>query len=282
MSSRSKRISAGPATSKRVAKAPVRFGTDADTAKPATKSTRAAAKPKAAAKASTAKKAAPKAKATASKAKAATTKKAPASKTKAPATTKKAPAKATTSKAKTTTTTSRAKAAAAKPAAKKAAPKTTARASTTSKRTTTAAAKAAAPKKAAAPAKDRSSRATSKAAAPAAATKKKAKKPSAFDSLSEAQQEALNKMSVQELKDRMKANDQLVGGTRNELVSRIADYIQNGVMPRCPSCFGGRLKPSGTGYKCPGFRDDDHHHFCNYKTTSAVRPAWVPASGASV
>jgi hypothetical protein len=35
-----------------------------------------------------------------------------------------------------------------------------------------------------------------------------------------------------------RANDQLYGGKRDELVDRVVDCKMNGCLPRCPTCFG--------------------------------------------
>ena len=86
-------------------------------------------------------------------------------------------------------------------------------------------------------------------------------------------------MSIEQLKSRLRANDQLVSGTKGDLVKRIKDCVANGGLPRCPQCNGGRMKASGGGFQCAGFYDDDHFHFCRFFTTSAVRPAWQTAPG---
>eukprot|EP00698_Gefionella_okellyi_P018441 TRINITY_DN551_c0_g1_i1.p1 TRINITY_DN551_c0_g1~~TRINITY_DN551_c0_g1_i1.p1 ORF type:complete len:201 (+),score=39.90 TRINITY_DN551_c0_g1_i1:296-898(+) len=127
--------------------------------------------------------------------------------------------------------------------------------------------KAAKPKKAAA-LKAAPAKASPKTKAPA---KPKVSKPK----LSADEMDAINSLSIAELKEKLGSNDQLKGGSKPELVARVVDCKLNGCLPRCPQCGGGRLKASGSGYKCPGFHDDDHYRPCSYKTKTVDRPKWV-------
>jgi len=81
----------------------------------------------------------------------------------------------------------------------------------------------------------------------------------------------LMEFSIPLLKEVARLNDMTVTGTKGDLIARIADAMLNGALPRCPSCSGGRLKPSGFGFKCPGFYDDDRFVYCHYTTVSVVR-----------
>ncbi len=83
----------------------------------------------------------------------------------------------------------------------------------------------------------------------------------------------------------LRANDQITGGTRNELVDRIVDRVEHGNLPRCPQCFVGRLRVRADGsFSCPGGYDDDEYQECNYHAAAGAveRPAWqeqIPGSG---
>jgi len=93
--------------------------------------------------------------------------------------------------------------------------------------------------------------------------------------------DALQSMTIDQLKNRLKANDQIVGGTKGELISRIRDCIANGCLPRCPSCSGGRMKKIGGMFKCNGFYDDDHFRHCGHSAAvgSIPRPQWQTEAG---
>jgi len=93
--------------------------------------------------------------------------------------------------------------------------------------------------------------------------------------------DALQSMSIDQLKSRLKANDQIVGGTKGELISRIRDCVAHGCLPRCPSCAGGRMKKVGGMFKCNGFYDDDHFRHCGHSAAvgSIPRPQWQTEAG---
>ena len=79
------------------------------------------------------------------------------------------------------------------------------------------------------------------------------------------------------LKALLRKNDQLVTGTRAELVARVIDRVTHGNLPRCPQCFLGRMKMQQDGtMACPGGYDDDEYKACGYLalTGSIERPAW--------
>jgi len=111
--------------------------------------------------------------------------------------------------------------------------------------------------------------------------KKKSSSKGSVSKLKDDVRDELNGMNVPDLKKRLQANDQLVGGSKGELVERIADCIVNGYLPRCPKCFGGKIKKSGTGYFCPGSYDDDKFVSCSWKGKEGdiSRPAWKTEDG---
>eukprot|EP01112_Ceratiomyxa_fruticulosa_P018187 TRINITY_DN5776_c0_g2_i1.p1 TRINITY_DN5776_c0_g2~~TRINITY_DN5776_c0_g2_i1.p1 ORF type:complete len:241 (-),score=49.11 TRINITY_DN5776_c0_g2_i1:188-910(-) len=193
-------------------------------------------------------------------------------------TAKKAPKKATTTAKKTGKTTSKtttakkakdSKAVKAKTEAKKVVKKTPVAKKPAKKVEAKTEKKAAKPKTVAPkPAKTASPK---KVASPKT---KKTKTPSAYDLLSQVQREELDVLTINQLKDRLRANDQLLSGSRPELVKRVSDCIIHGCLPRCPTCSGGRLKYEGGVYKCPGYHDDDNFVSCHYRSTSVTRPAW--------
>jgi len=89
----------------------------------------------------------------------------------------------------------------------------------------------------------------------------------------------LGKNSNAELKEMLKKNDQTCTGTKDELIEKIADGKVLGKIPRCPHCFGGRLRfdyKSGA-YNCPGYRDDTEFHNCHkkYQFSEVTRDAWI-------
>jgi hypothetical protein len=89
---------------------------------------------------------------------------------------------------------------------------------------------------------------------------------------------------IPQLKDRLRANDQVVGGTKAELAQRIKACLRYGCLPRCPQCFIGKLKwrarPGGSLY-CPGGHDGDHLVFCRFSCSfgDVDMPKWTPEPG---
>ena len=90
-------------------------------------------------------------------------------------------------------------------------------------------------------------------------------------------------LTLPDLKSCLRANEQLVGGTKPELVDRCADRKVYGNVPRCPTCRIGRLKvvyPRAYGhggqgtFTCPGGYDDDQYVRCAFRSQSVARPAW--------
>jgi len=107
---------------------------------------------------------------------------------------------------------------------------------------------------------------------PAAKKQKKA-------TLSDEQEQALSSMKADDLKQRLRDNDQVITGPKQELLDRIRDCVANGCLPRCPKCFGGRLKKRGKGYYCPGSYDDDTFVRCSYTSNDCERVPWKNADG---
>ncbi len=85
-------------------------------------------------------------------------------------------------------------------------------------------------------------------------------------------------MSVAELKEVLRANEQLLQGGREELVARCADGEAHGGLPACPTCGIGRLhheRDAATGravYTCPGYFDTQARTFVRW----CVRPVAMP------
>ena len=81
------------------------------------------------------------------------------------------------------------------------------------------------------------------------------------------------------LKEELKANDQARSGAKGDLVAKIADGRLLGKIPRCPSCFGGRLRFSykANTYECPGYHDDESFVNCGkvFKGSEVKREPWV-------
>jgi len=103
--------------------------------------------------------------------------------------------------------------------------------------------------------------------------------------LKPAQKNEVESLAIPELKKRLQANDQVTGGTKSELILRIADAVVNGCLPRCPKCSGGRVKQSASdSFFCPGYQDDDHFVRCSWSggATDITRPAWKTAEGKDI
>lgn len=96
----------------------------------------------------------------------------------------------------------------------------------------------------------------------------------------DAAKEALDGKKLDELKDMLRKNDQAFSGLKmNELVDKIADQQVRGKIPRCPKCFGGKLRYDyNGGYKCPGYANDEgKFHRCSFtaKDGEITREAWT-------
>lgn len=105
----------------------------------------------------------------------------------------------------------------------------------------------------------------------------KSSKAAAPTGLTAKRQQALQLMHIPELKELLRNNDQLVGGTKKVLVDRILYSIEHGGTPRCPECGIGRLRQDSSGnYHCPGGYDDDEYVDCGYyaRENDIKRPDW--------
>ena len=94
-----------------------------------------------------------------------------------------------------------------------------------------------------------------------------------------------NTLPLPTLKDCLRANGQLIGGTKAELVMRVADGVLHGALQKCTSCGGGRLHPTtkkvpAKAFRCKGFFDDDEFRHCGakFKADEVERLPWK-ASG---
>ena len=72
--------------------------------------------------------------------------------------------------------------------------------------------------------------------------------------------------SIKELKSLLRLNQQSMTGTKDELVSKVADGEIKGAIPKCAKCGGGYLKYDYKTdiYSCKGFMDDSSWHFCRF------------------
>eukprot|EP00406_Dinophysis_acuminata_P035937 CAMPEP_0179378390 /NCGR_PEP_ID=MMETSP0797-20121207/89309_1 /TAXON_ID=47934 /ORGANISM="Dinophysis acuminata, Strain DAEP01" /LENGTH=235 /DNA_ID=CAMNT_0021094457 /DNA_START=52 /DNA_END=759 /DNA_ORIENTATION=- len=89
--------------------------------------------------------------------------------------------------------------------------------------------------------------------------------------------EEMAKLSTDKLKGLLRANDQIVSGTKGVLVARAADGKAFGALPRCPTCHAGRIKFENSIYKCPGYMDDDTFVSCTFTADTVKRNAWKSA-----
>jgi hypothetical protein len=70
--------------------------------------------------------------------------------------------------------------------------------------------------------------------------------------------EKYQSMHVEDLKEVLRANEQLLGGLKDELVERCVDGEMHGGLPKCTTCGIGRLKVSehDAHLYCPGYWDE--------------------------
>lgn len=130
-----------------------------------------------------------------------------------------------------------------------------------------------------------------------------------YEKLSKEQLEYLNKLKVDELKNKLRSNSCSVSNlTKENLKRKIAYNVVYGVPERCPKCFGGILKRASDGsiknhthffiyhfiniydflknlyilfyfifrfaieFFCPGYYDDDHYVSCSFHDDAKVIP----------
>lgn len=96
----------------------------------------------------------------------------------------------------------------------------------------------------------------------------------------DAAEEALADKKQDELKDMLRKNDQAFSSLKvPELIQKIADQQVRGKIPRCPKCFGGKLRYDYKGnYTCPGYANDEgHYRRCSFKAKEGeiTREAWT-------
>jgi len=92
----------------------------------------------------------------------------------------------------------------------------------------------------------------------------------------------LSSKKVDELKDVLRWNKQIVGGNKDTLLARIVDAKLHGRLGRCPSCLRGRVKlteeDGGATVFCSGWFDEELQirHSCFYKAPAAQAPRLQP------
>lgn len=83
-----------------------------------------------------------------------------------------------------------------------------------------------------------------------------------------------------ELKDVLRWNKQMVGGTKDALLARIIDGHLNGRLGRCPACKNGRVKlaEDGDGAFCNGYFDEENgvRVSCFFKSSIDKAPRLHP------
>ena len=113
--------------------------------------------------------------------------------------------------------------------------------------------------------------------------RREAQLPDLTDTLSAAEQAALQALNVEGLKRVLRANDCICTGTKGDLRARVAWMVVHGVPERCPACCGGRLKVDVYGeYFCPGSYDDDVPVPCSYTTAVPKTHPWVKQPGCDI
>ena len=79
-----------------------------------------------------------------------------------------------------------------------------------------------------------------------------------------------------ELKANLWENDQKMGGSKRDLIARIAAVVVVGGIAICDSCCSGKPHFSRENelHTCPGFMDDDHIQSCNWSSFVLEQFAW--------
>eukprot|EP00808_Paulinella_micropora_P002282 g32781.t1 len=96
--------------------------------------------------------------------------------------------------------------------------------------------------------------------------------------ITQEQLDELQALKVPDLKAKLKAHAQIVGGSKQELVDRIVSCMEFGCLPKCPECGGGRMKEAGDVFKCPGYMEDDEFQHCGFTCdhTKLTFAEWDP------
>jgi hypothetical protein len=93
----------------------------------------------------------------------------------------------------------------------------------------------------------------------------------------------LDKMTASQLKDILRVNKQLLGGTKSELVQRCLDGMVNGAIPKCSICAHGQLRYDYDRgmYTCGGYFDDvvKARISCKNCVGSVTRGPWLLEAG---
>mmetsp|Transcript_33802 Transcript_33802/g.46810 ORF Transcript_33802/g.46810 Transcript_33802/m.46810 type:complete len:410 (+) Transcript_33802:112-1341(+) len=109
--------------------------------------------------------------------------------------------------------------------------------------------------------------------------KKKAKKEVTVSGEGDDLASKYNAMTNAQLKQVLKNNLQLLGGTKSELVERCVDGETHGALPKCPICAKATVKVNDKTkeYFCPGFFDDSMkvRMSCPFKAPQVERLSWL-------
>jgi hypothetical protein len=72
--------------------------------------------------------------------------------------------------------------------------------------------------------------------------------------------------NMKELKAILRLNQQSMVGSKDELISKVADGEIKGAIPKCAKCGGGYLRYNYKTdiYSCKGYMDDSSWHFCRF------------------
>jgi len=81
-------------------------------------------------------------------------------------------------------------------------------------------------------------------------------------------------LKVQEMRERLGFNKQFKSGKKQELQSRIADYILHGALPPCPKCGSFPVKEAADpeiGFFCPV----TYKGKCDWQSKTVERIPWT-------
>lgn len=98
-------------------------------------------------------------------------------------------------------------------------------------------------------------------------------------------QRVYSSMTMAQLKEILRINDQNVSGRKAELVGRCVDGELHGGLPLCPRCGKGRLHMAeGVHYTCPGFWDQSAaaHKTRDFHAETVQRTPWARGVGGAL